>query len=126
MLTKLFFILQQMSERHTSSRYGESTIDSADVSLLVSKLSSFYSSLKKGMKKKRSSLKTNQFLPIGEQPMNTCVENPHLEKLKRDLAIQNEIMFQISKALIYCRSSKDFLYSAEHVEAEKILLVARK
>lgn len=116
-----------MSQRRTSSRNGDSTIGSADVSLLVSKLSSFYCSLKKGIKKRRSSLKTNQFLPIGEQPSNTCIDNnPHLDNLKRELAIQNEIMFQVSKALVYCRSSKQFMYSAEHVEAEKILLVACK
>lgn len=65
-------------------------------------------------------------MPIGEHCSNMVPNNSYLENLKKDLAIQNEIMFQISKALVYCRSSKDFIYSVEHVEAEKILLVACK
>lgn len=115
-----------MSQRHTSTKYGDSTIGSADVSLLVSKLSSFYSSLKKGITKRRSSLKVNQFLSIDEQLHNNRPDNPQLLLLKSQLMIQNEIMFQISKAVVYCRASKEFMYSREHIEAEKILLVARK
>lgn len=115
-----------MSQKFTSTKYGDSTMGSSDVSDLVSKLSSLYSSVKRGIRKRRSSLKPNQFLPIGEQLVNNCAENPHLESLKKELAMQNEITCQISKALMYCRSSKEFFYSAEHVEAERILLVACK
>lgn len=115
-----------MPEKLTSTKCDNSTMGSADVSMLVSKLSSFYSSVKKGIRKKRSSLKTNQFTPNGTQILKPSSDNPRLDNLKRDLSIQNEIIFQVSKALVYCRSSKDFLYSTEHVEAEKILLVACK
>lgn len=41
----------------------------------------------------------------------------------RDLYVQNGIIFQVSKALTFCRNSKD-LNSTEYIEAEKILLVA--
>lgn len=115
-----------MTHKYTSTKCSNSTIGSTDVSLLVSKLSSIYSSLKNGIRKRRSSLKANQFVPIGEQPLKNFTDYPQLETLKKQLAIQNEIMFQVSKALVYCRSSKEFLYSVEHIEAEKILLVACK
>lgn len=109
---------------HTSTKYGDSTVGSVDVSLLVSKLSVLYSSLKKGIKKRRSSLKNNHFTPNGEQDGKANKVNPYLNNLKKELTMQNEITFQVSKALVYCRSSKYFMYSAEHVEAEKILLVS--
>ncbi|XP_048518172.1 anillin-like isoform X3 [Dendroctonus ponderosae] len=46
-----------------------------------------------------------------------------VENLMRDLYVQNGIIFQVSKALTFCRKSKD-VTSTEYIEAEKILLVA--
>ncbi|XP_066147406.1 anillin-like isoform X2 [Euwallacea fornicatus] len=45
------------------------------------------------------------------------------ENLMQELYVQNGIIFQVSKALVYCRNTKD-LASPEYIEAEKILLVA--
>lgn len=41
----------------------------------------------------------------------------------RELYVQNGTIFQVSKAITFCRNSKD-VASTEYIEAEKILLVA--
>ncbi|KAJ8941352.1 hypothetical protein NQ314_010415 [Rhamnusium bicolor] len=62
-------------------------------------------------------------LPENPTADNGLSDNPLLENLMRELSIQNEIMFQVSKALNFCRTTKEFESSKELIEAEKILLV---
>lgn len=48
------------------------------------------------------------------------------EKINMQINIQNQIIQQISKALNFCESTKEFTCSTEQVECEKILLIASK
>nr|XP_023018130.1 anillin-like protein 1 isoform X1 [Leptinotarsa decemlineata]XP_023018131.1 anillin-like protein 1 isoform X1 [Leptinotarsa decemlineata]XP_023018132.1 anillin-like protein 1 isoform X1 [Leptinotarsa decemlineata]XP_023018133.1 anillin-like protein 1 isoform X1 [Leptinotarsa decemlineata] len=91
----------------------------SNVSTLLSSAGSLYSSLRKSIKRRRHSFKTVSF-----EDHQISLPNRLLESLEKELSIQNSIIFQISKALNYCRSSKDFFSGKEHIEAEKILLLA--
>ncbi|CAH1116717.1 unnamed protein product [Phaedon cochleariae] len=110
------------SSPSANNQQCEQSIGSSNLSALLSKAGSFCSSVKKNIRRRRSSLKTvcllenmNSHSPEIKQLLETC---------KKELSMQNAIMFQISKALNYCRSSKEFDSGKEHIEAEKILLVA--
>ncbi|KAG5890196.1 hypothetical protein JTB14_010658 [Gonioctena quinquepunctata] len=105
-------------------RQRDQSVGSSNISSLLSKAGSFYSSVTKNIKRRRHSLKTACLLEENQSDHHSPATRELLESLKKELLIQNAIMFQISKALNYCRASKEFVSGIEHIEAEKILLVA--
>ncbi|CAH1111301.1 unnamed protein product [Psylliodes chrysocephalus] len=97
----------------------ETSVGTSHISSLISKSNSFCSSLKRNLKRKNSKKS------IAESAKNIVLTTDELlEQYKKELSRQNSIIFQISKALNFCKNSKDFFIGRERLEAEKILLVA--
>lgn len=99
----------------------------SDISSLLSRANSVYNSFKHSMR--RNSIKHQTAPPhedVRENRKSVVSDNSLLDNLMRELSVQNEILFQVSKALTYCRTMKGFETSVEFIEAEKILLIACK
>ncbi|KAJ8925579.1 hypothetical protein NQ315_009419 [Exocentrus adspersus] len=94
-----------------------SSVDLCDISSVLSKTASFRNSMRRSLFQlpdvQENQIQETQFAN------NSLVDN-----LMKELSIQNEKMFQVSKALNYCRTLKGFETSVEFREAEKILLIA--
>lgn len=99
----------------------------SDISSLLSRANSVYNSIKKSMKRHSLTLATTPpHENVKDNRQSIVSDNSLLDHLMRELSVQNEILFQVSKALNYCRTMKGFETSVEFIEAEKILLLACK
>ncbi|XP_056635128.1 anillin-like isoform X2 [Diorhabda sublineata] len=109
----------------------EESIGTSGISSLLS-TTSIGSSLKRILKRNKSKWTSrsdvtkneeiifdeNKDCPSPEKPIST------LDQYKLELSKQHSIIFQTSKALSYCKSSKNFIVGRERIEAERILLIA--
>ncbi|KAJ8968138.1 hypothetical protein NQ317_007864 [Molorchus minor] len=113
----------------TCGNFGEenhASIGSSNISALVSRADSFITTSKTGRSGKTTIQSTAAItecpksgprLPVNSN--STC-----LDGLMKELSLQNEILFQVSKALTYCKATKKFDSGIELLEAERILLTA--
>lgn len=56
-----------------------------------------------------------------DEAVNTC--SAEVAQMVVDCSVQYEMMQQLSKALEFCKTKKEFVSSIEHVEAERLLLL---
>lgn len=70
-----------------------------------------------------SNKKLNEHCSILDDPASKLNKS---DKLMQKISIQNDIILQISKAISFCKNNKQFSSSIEHIEAEKVLLIASK
>ncbi|CAG9764863.1 unnamed protein product [Ceutorhynchus assimilis] len=119
-----------VSFKNSKLQYSQS-VDPLNTPSLLSRAGTFYSSVRKSLRRACSFVEKNK-------PNETFIRNnrrercqssfiPDLasstENLMRELYVQNGTILQVSKALEFCKNSKD-MTSSEYIEAEKILLVA--
>lgn len=124
----LNFLLQDESRI-----YDDRSIGTSEVSELISKGSSHYSTISKNFVRLSSTLNCParvleevDFVRNGKTPPNLESHDEKMDELMRETLVQYQIMCQASKALQYCQSTKEFISSLEHIEAERLLLLSSK
>lgn len=85
----------------------------------------FYRSLSQRIKKKcRPLLKTKVKSTEIPVPITTLHQNDNIQELLQELEIQQTLIHQASKALNLCNIMKKFQQSTQHIESERLLLLA--
>lgn len=116
-----------------TSLVSSKSIGSSDVSFLLSKASSLYSTVSSKMRRlqRRLPLHSSGGTISEENGLETSLltttssgNEERLARLMHDSAVQHQIIMQTGKALEYCRSVKEFTGSREVVEGERMLLLA--
>lgn len=103
----------------------DSSINTAQISYLVSKASSVYSLFSKKLRQQRN-IHTSSPVLLENSKLEDHPADSKATVLMNEAAVQHQIIVQTCKALNICLSSKEFRSSIEYVEAEKILLLASK
>ncbi|KAJ8938511.1 hypothetical protein NQ318_005175 [Aromia moschata] len=119
-LSAAYEFSQGMDENHRTNleQLKSDSIGTSNLSLLLSKASSLYM-LSASRRNINNNFRTGPLEP-------GIPESPEKDQLMKELSLQNEIMFQVSKALNYCRTTKKFESSVELVEAEKNIATCTK
>lgn len=85
----------------------------------------FYRSLSQRIKKKFRPLLKSEVMPTNiPVPITTLHQNDKIQKLLQELEIQQTLIHQTSKALNLCNIMKKFQQSTQHIESERLLLLA--
>ncbi|CAG9834514.1 unnamed protein product [Diabrotica balteata] len=115
------FLVNALGELNNENCNATVNTQHCDESVGTSHLSSLLST-NDSMKRKLKRKKSHDVLS------EDCSENGStdsiIEQYKQELFQQHSTIFQVTKALKYCKASKQFIAGKERIEAEKILLVA--
>lgn len=105
------------------------SVDPINAPSLLSRAGIFCSSVRKSLRRACSFVEKNKPETFIRNRRDRCQSSftpdraSSTENLMRELYVQNGTILQASKALAFCKNSKD-IKSSEYIEAEKILLVA--
>lgn len=109
------------------------SVNSSDVSLLLSKASSLYSTVSSKIRHLGKGIPlhfsegtiSEEAIEDGSSNTSDGIQiSERIAVLTQESVVQLQVMQQTAKALGYCRSVKEFVGSFEQIEAERMLLLA--